>query len=403
MTLRDVFDKFFKHVKFNKVLGNKLYRYQLAYLSSNKEHLEFFGGNLIGVNTVWFKDSDIIRLFEEVLDVDYIELAKEIRKLTTINHNFKISSDVFNLTMMYCVHRFITTPDISSDKDRERAMYECCLLFFYRTIAALMSDYFRYPADKKEAIAAYGNLSRKNLIKQFGSWHKLMDYRANDLSSKNGIHYNTLKAFDNDTGIVYVINDSQGRIRGVVKIYYAELVKVHNNKESINVLSSTYLDNDNQEKIREKTDSVDWKIVFIKNTIRDKHSFIKDDLVGVICRMNNNTSNRLLKNVLLWITENIDGKYSKEIDEFITTTVVYSYYLINNKLNISNRHDYSGILQGLKNMYRSTRSSDKDLLHIRELGELIINNSQQHDLSESLMMSVRSSVILYITLRTLIN
>lgn len=402
-TLAQVFDSFFSHVKFNKQLAKQIYGYRIGYVNNNKEHLQFFGSNLLGVHVVRFKDSDVLRFFE-LLDVDYYALTNEVRsKVTTIDHSFKISGDILNLTIMYTIHKFLTS-GVIGDNDRHRAAYDLALIFFYRCIAAIMSDWFKYPADPKIAQAAYANLSYKYLIKKEGTWHAVMDYRAKALTDKHELHYKELVSFRNDQAIVYAINDSQGRIRDLLKNYYSEFSKVHSSGTSIATTSSTFLDAEGEETIKEKIRSTESYVNYIKNIILDRHSFVKDDLVGVIARINTNSSFRMIKSVLLWLSDNYNHtKHHKEIDEFLDLTIVHSMHMLQEHSTLISRRDYPTMLHTLKNLYLSTRSTDQDLIRIRELGEKLIRNSQNVRLGDSLVLATRTSIILYLTLRTLIG
>lgn len=400
ITLAEVFDKHLSNVKFNSNLAKDIYKYQIGYINQNREYLEFFGGNLLGVQVIRFKDSDVLKLFNDILDIDYDNLSNDLKSVTDVKESYKVASDVFNLTCFYLIHKFLTSP-ILTDTQRKRAAYDCGLIFFYRTIAALQSYYFRYPSDPKIAQMAYANLSNKYLIKRLGSWHKVMDYRANDLIDKDAIHYKNLIKFNNDLSIVYAIEDAQGRIRDLYKNYCFEFYKVHEEGDGIGSKSGTYIDAEGNDTIKEKTKSVERYVLYAKNILTDKHSFIKDDLVKVINNINSNTSFRMIKHTLGWISDNYnDSKYHNDIDEFITLTIIFSIYLITNNMKNTNTRDYPTILHNIKNLYLSTRSTDPDLVKIKDIGERLIKASNK-DISNSLILSTRTSIILYITLRVL--
>lgn len=403
MTLKEVFDEYFKKTKFDSTFAKNLYKYQIGYINSSKEYLDFFGGNLLGVHVIRFKDSDVIRLYDDVFNIDFYSLQESVKKVDTINHDFIISSDTLNLTLMYVIHRILTSPSIN-DKVRIKAAHDAGLIFFYRCIAALISDRFRYPVDPKLAQAVYANLSNKYLIKKLGTWHAVMDYRAKDLIDKNALHYKNLVKFNDDQTIVYTINDSQGRIRDLFKNYYNEFKIAHEGGEAIGSTSSTYLDVEGEETIKEKINTVENYVTYLKNIINDIHSFIKPDLLLIISKLNTNTSSRMIKQNLTWLSENYsNSKYHAEIDEFITNVIVHSLYLINNNMTIVNKRDYPNILLNIKNLYLSTRSVDIELIRIRDLGEKLIKESSDVKLSNSLIFSTRTSLILYITLRTLVG
>lgn len=402
-SLKEVFDEHFKHVKFDSKLAKLVYQYQIGYVNRNHEHLQFFGSNLLGVHIVRFKDSDVLRFFDEVLDVDPDSLREDIRKLDTIDHTFKISGDVLNLTLMYVIHRFLTA-DTMPGKVKERAAYDTALIFFYRCAAALISYFFRYPTDPKIAQMAYANLSNKFLIKRLGSWHKVMDYRANDLVGPKGIHFKKLLGYTPDHDIVGVINDSQGRIKDLIKNYCQVFYSVHESGETIGKTSGTFLDADGEETVKEKTKSVEAYVSYMRNIIVDKPTFVKDELINIVLKINANTSFRIVKNTALWMSENYNnGKYAKTIDEFMSLTVVQSMFMINNNMDNKHMRDYPHILISLKNLYLSTRTTDPEIERIRELGLKVIRDANGKGISEALALSTRTSVILYLSLRMLVG
>lgn len=401
-TLLEVFGEHFKRVKFDSKLAKALYQYQVAYVNSNNEHLQFFGSNLLGVHVVRFKDSDVFKLYDEVLNVDMGPLTADIRRLDTIDHTFKVSGDVLNLTLMYVLHRFLID-DVLTPEAKERAAYDASMIFFYRCVAALISYNFRYPADPKIAQMAYANLSNKFLIKKLGSWHKVMDYRAKDLSGSSGISYKKLKTFvDND--VVLVINDSQGRIRDMIKNYYRVFKEVHTDGDSIGTTTGTYLDAEGEETIKEKTKSVEGYVAYMRNIIIDKPTFVKDDLISIVLKINANTSFRIVKNTLNWMCDNYgSSKESKVIDEFLGLTIVQSMFMIQNSIDHKHIRDYPLILTTLKNLYLSTRTTDLEIEKIRDLGLKIVHSANGKSISNALALSTRTSILLYLSLRSIIG
>ena len=155
--------------------------------------------------------------------------------------------------------------------------------------------------------------------------------------------------------------------------------------------------------MREKTKSVESYISYMQLTIIDKNSFVRDDLVGVIARINTNTSYRIVKHTLGWMVDGyMDAKLMSLIDSFVQKVIVQSMHLIQNNIDPAHSKDLAHIISTLKNLYLSTRSVDKDLVEIRELGELIVKKANGK-VSSSLSMSTRTSLILYVTLRALVG
>ena len=401
LTISEAFEELFKEVEFNDQLAKGLYNFRVGYITQNREHMEFFGGNLLGVNVVRFKDSDVNR-FYEMLDLEYIDVHENVRKITTIDHSFKVASDPMNLTFMFMIHKFLNSRKCN-DQVKRKATTDLALIFFYRCAAALISANFKYPADPKVAQMAYANLSQKYLIKKLGSWNKVMDYRADALLGKDSPHDKTLKFFNNDIEVQYAVSDSQGRIREMFKGYYSEFMLVHESGGSVAVQKSITVDAEGEESIREKTTGPENFVFYIRNIITDPPTFIREDLLEVVSKNNSNTSARAIRHTLEWICEAYSQpKHSKLVDDFLTRVIVQAVYFMDNNVEPNKRRDLNYVLSQHKHLFLSTRSVDPDLVHIRDVGENIITLAHGK-LSTSLMMSTRTAVIMYVCLRALVG
>ncbi len=400
ITLLDVFDKAFEELVIDKKLIERIYRYQVAFLNRDAEHLAFFGSNLIGVHVIRFRVADTLKFYREVVDVDYLSLERAVRTVTTIVHEYKISGDVLNLTLMYLIHRILSSQKLTQ-KDRERGAYDTALVFFYRCIAIRQSDYFHFPADPKVAQAAYARLSNKFLIKQLGSWRAVMEYRAKDLVDPKGLHYKNLVDYTNDQGVTYAISDGENRVREMYKAYYREFDAAHKQGQRIGSSSSTQIDMEGVETLKEKVKKTEQHIGYIRQAALDPASFVKADLVQAIVEINTNTSQRMLSSTLTWLSEHYnDSKWHGKIDDYLKLIIIHSFYLLEQS-GASHFKDYPGLLLALKNLYLSTRSNDPELLKIRKLGDELIK-AANGPVNSSLALATRTATILYITLRAIV-
>ncbi len=188
-----------------------------------------------------------------------------------------------------------------------------------------------------------------------------------------------------------------------MKGYYGEFVTTHSDGDNILTTSSTIVDVEGELALKDKIGTVETYITYLKGIVVDKDSFIKNDLLSIITGLNSNTSTRMLRSVLEWLSDNYNNsKYHTDIDEFISKIIIHSFHLLSQN-NITNMRDYPKILVSLKNLYLSTRSTDEDLEEIRSIGEKIILASQDTKPSSSLLMSTRTAVILYIIFRSLVG
>lgn len=399
ITLLDVFDELFKDVAIDNRFVERAYKYQVGFINLNQDHLEFFGSNLIGVHSIRFRVADTLRFFKDVADVDLAEVTKKVKTVTTIVQEFKITSDPMNLTIMYLIHRLLISPTLAKEK-KERGVYDLALIFFYRCIAIRQSDYFHFPADPRIAQAAYADLSNKYLIKKVGTWKGVMEYRAKEFVDPNGLHLKTLTLFTDDADVTYAISDGENRIRDLYKNYYVVFNRAYVEGSRVGSSSSTMLDVEGEEVLREKINSVEKYVTLLRQDVIDPISFVRSDLIDVVVDINANTSYRILNHTLDWISRSYtDPKWSSRVDSFIRLVVIHSFHLLN-ETGAAELKDYPAILTSLKNLYLSTRSTDKELLEIRKHGEAIVK-AANGQVNKSLAMATRTSVILYVTLRAL--
>lgn len=404
--LTEVFDRHFADIKFDNKYAVGLYKYHISMSTSSAEHIQFFGGNLLGVQTLRYLPRDVKKFFDTTVGVDYDDLEYDIRQLKTIYHENSISGDIMNLTLFYIIHRFYRTPLLPEDR-KMRAAFDVALIFCYRCLFALVNNYFRHPVDPRIAQAAYANLSNKHLIKKLGTWKKLCSYRAARIVSKTPeegqekVNYPDLYLFNDDIVTTSIIQDSQGRFRSIINIYYDEFDKVHKDGQSIGVTSATITDADGDIVLRERTQGAEVLVGYMRDLINDSAGFIDGDLITVVADMNRNSSYRMIHASLDWIGENYHNpKYNKAIDTFITDVVVQSVFYIEHNIPLTKRKDLPFILTTLKNLFLSTRSTDPQLLSIRKQGEALVK-AYNPGVSDSLMMATRLAIILYIVLRGL--
>lgn len=409
-TLAEVFNTHLGNTEFDGAMLKRVYKFQVGYITRNPDHTEFFAGNLIGTKRVMFTDRDVARFYDEVLDVDMYALIDDLRTCENINREFKISSDPLNQTLMYMMHRFLTTR-VLNDKMRKSGAHQVALIFYYRCMAALLCDYFTYTADPEICQAAYSRLSNRFLIKQLGTWEKVMEYRATSFLDPDGgrAHedkgtYQKILRFNNDQEIVEAINSGQGAIRSQVKEYYSVLVATKEERDAIGVTTSTYINAEGQESVRERLKGPDHYLEYLRSAIVEPSGFVNEGMVSIIAQINTNTSVRMIRSTLEWLSNAYSNpQLHKDVDRFITLVVIHSCHLIETQIKESDRSNYAVMLVQLKNLYLSSRSSDKDLLEIRKLGERLIKKSSKHKLGNSLIMATRTSVVLYITLRALVG
>jgi hypothetical protein len=302
------------------------------------------------------------------------------------------------------MHRYYSESSLT-DSVKQNAYIDVALLFYYRCTQALMSAYFKYPADPKLAEAAFARLSHKFLIKRLGTWGKVIEFRAKELFEKESIHLKTIKGYNDDAMIIYMINDSQGRIRSMMKSYAEVFYAAYEENDRVGSTTSVVTDMEGKESVKEKTKSIESIVTYMRQTLIDEDSFVKKEMVDVIYSVNKNTSTRMIDQTLRYMCRSYnDSKKMKQIDDFVSSVVVYSFYLIDQEIKPKSYRDLPVILTKLKNLYLSTRTIDEEMIRIRDMGQSIVNDSVAgQTYHKSLLMATRTSLLLYISLRALIS
>lgn len=397
-TLKSFFDETFSHLTFDSYLAKELYRFQVAFVNKSSEHMEFFGGNLLGVQVVRFTDRDTQRFFGDILNVDVFALKEAIDGLPGIDPNWKVSSDPLNLTTMYLMHRFMTATDMQ-EAQRERAAIDVALIFNYRVITALLAHYFKYPADPKIAQAVYANLSNRYLIKRLGSWQEVFMYRAKELMAKEGIWFETLNSFSPDKDVVDMVNDSQGRIRDMMKNIYAEFKLAHTAGDKILTTTSVGMDMDGTEVIKDRVHGPEMYQNYLLSVLADQNSFIREELVWVVCKVMSGMQVRGFRTVLTWLSQHASDTHHATVDKFVKNTLIYSIdYLSRHGYLLRDSKDLAGITSKLKNLYLASRSTDSELAEIRDSGSIIVKEACGKT-SDQAAAAIRTGLILYVCLR----
>lgn len=396
--VKTVFAEATQHLTFDKELARKIKLFVLYFVNKNSEHISFFGGNLLGVETVRFKEEDNNRWFDDVLDVDEFLLKDELHALDSINSEWKVSSNVFYLSCVGLLNKLYNTPLLST-KEKEDAMVDTMLVMQYKMITSILFNMFRYPADRGVAVATYAALSKKFSLKQYGTWNKLLEARARDVISHNSIHFKTIKDMDDDKAIIYLLSDVQTRIKHIIVVMRGVFETVLQTKSKIVTTSAIGMDMEGKSFIKDKARNINIYKRYLHETIIDKNNFVKLELIGIIGKVMYTMSEKFLEDTLNYMCDNYQGHNSEVIDEIIDETLLFTFnYMATNKQFNIDQNDLAGLIVKLKAVYMSSRSSDVNLLKIRRNLESLVKKAIKSK-NDTVVSSVRTGVMLYLILR----
>jgi hypothetical protein len=400
--IKRVMDEEFDHLPIDKRLLDRILKYEKDFINKNEDHITFFGGHLMGVQIVRFDPRDRAYWFDEVLEINEQALQEPLYALRDPKHpkeplidpDFNVRSDVMNITCGYLIHRFMTANNLPHDKQKEGA--ECVVrIMLYKFLTSLLWNYFKYPANPAVAEATYNSLSLKFGLKKNGNWKKYLDERAHVTVEPGAIHYKNLVSMNDDEDFLYFIGDTQGRIRGTVKSIYAIFDRM--NKAGIKIVSSSsVMEYDGEMILKDKSRTYQQEIRYIADVIGDRGSFIKPELLKVIEKSVPTANPDMLLKTLQWMSDNAGYGKDDIVNQLTTKTVIYSFnYLAQNPSLIKGKRDISGVLFRLRGSFMASRSSDEDLMQLREMAEQIAGFATGSK-NDTVKKSIRTAVLLYI-------
>lgn len=402
--IKVVMDHEFTHLPIDKKLLDRILKYEKDFINKNEDHITFFGGHLMGVQIVRFDPRDRAYWFDEIIEINETSLQEELYALKDlddpkhndplINPDFNVRSDVMNITCGYLIHRFLTANNLP--QDRQRAGAEAVLrIMLYKFLTSLLWNYFKYPANPAVAEATYNALSLKFGLKKNGNWKKYLDERAHITVGELGTHQKTLITMKDDEAFLYFIGDTQGRIRGTVKSIYSIFDRL--NKSGIKIVSSSsIMEYDGEMILKDKTRTYQAEIRYIADVISDRGSFIKPELLKIIEKSVETANPDMLVKTLNWMSDNAGYGKDDIVNQLAQKTVIYSFnYLAQNPKLVKGKRDISGILYRLRGSFMASRSSDEDLMELREMAELIAGYATGSR-NDTVKKSIRTAVLLYI-------
>jgi len=398
-TIKGVFNDELGDLELDPKLAKRLSHFKHAFINKNEDHINFFGGNLLGVEIVRYLQSDRDQWFSEVLDIDDVTLTEKLYSLDAINEEFKRTSDVVNLTSVWLLHALYNSKRLTAS-EKEKAMIDVAYMLQVKFITSIFAHYFKFPADKEIAQAVYESLSYKFALKRAGSWNALFIERSKDIIAHNSIHFKTIKDFNDDEAILYMITDIQGRIREVVKKMYAVLIQMRDDKNRITSTSSVALTTDGEMILKDRQRNFSTYKRYIHEIIPDRTTFIRDEVVSVITDAMHTMSPKLFLDVLEHCSANYGKTNHAEIGELCDETLLHAFdWLSANKALLRNQADLGKLLTRLRSLYMASRMVDPTLLKMRDLADSIVEKSSTSK-NKAMQAALRTGLQLYIVLRT---
>lgn len=387
-----------QHWVLNKRLADKLANFVKAFINANEDHVGFFGSNLTGVHVVRFTTKDRMTLVDDILDIDDLTIQEQVKSLPHIGDTWVRGTDGLNLALLYLVHLLEVDTKLSS-KMRYDMQVNALLILQYKFLSSTLTAYFKYPVSSAVALSVYQSLSGKYLIKKHGTWQALLLARCHAILVKEDTHRKTIKMFDPDDKVQYMITDIQGRLKALIINIYSVTMDVKSREDAIGT-SSTMIELDGELTVRDITRKQTDYLNYIRTVAKDQRDFVKMDLVEVIDATITTLPKKLFVDALFGFSKACASN-NNDAKVLIEEVVIYSFkYFAENKDIISDTRDYGKLIKTMKDLYTAGKSSTPSVLKSRKLADKI-NKKSVKTTNEVTTSALRVGLILYILLRTL--
>lgn len=398
MTIKSVAEAHTKHLKFDVALAKELAHYAHQYLNSNPNNLAAMGSNLLGVYPMRFTTADRYAFLEDVMGVDERAMRKDIVALDTVDENWVRASDVMNILCMFLAYRFLTSG--LPQKVREEAALTALMIYHYKIFSSLLTRYFPHGVSEGLAQAVYAKLSKKFDIKQAGNWKEVLRRASLQLMGDDSVHRETLRTFLPDEKVIYLISDSQVRVRSRFKYIWEVLEEVHSQgKGFVNAKSSIELNGEMH--LRDVERLIPKYTRYLKDVLTEQNRFIKEDLIEVVLELMPTIPEKQFQMILTVFSTRYKAS-DKLAMALVDNTITHLFDSVLSDREVrSSLGNLSDTLIRTRGLYTASRSSDALLLKMRDDGEKFIRKHTSIRNGASVSAN-RTGLFLYLVLRTMV-
>lgn len=363
----------------------------------------------LGVYPIAFTDADRAAFFQ-IFEIDPVALKAIIQKIPAINPEYKVVSDAFNVLSVWVLH--VAMIQIKSAFDRERFMMAVAKYLHYRFFTSLVNYFFPYGTNEKVMMATINGLSKKFDVVVYGTWKAAIEARCADLISTESIHRHFFETADSDKSFLYVISDTQSRIRDKVK-------KINNEyrdaleRGDVVVMRNSVTEIEGEKKLVEMPRTLDLMVYNLMNEIMADRLFIDNQTIHSITSQFNNITDDMLRSALRAMVDIATTQRDASQLDVVKKSDGHLIYigmrvLISNLIQKSYRYcmlagvnvtNHAAVFVKLKNTYSSSRSSDEDIVTIKESVNYLVDliSISRRDATKS---SLRLAIIFYLLTRS---
>lgn len=399
-SLRNIFDEVCRDLVVDPYLVKRIAKYKNGFIEKNEEHIAFFGGNLLGTETVRHTPADRDTFFEDIMGIDEHDTRRAILTSPLITADFKRLSDPYNLTALYLVYRLNVSNKLP-ERMKQQAMLDVVYMLQVKLFTSILSHWFKHRAQVDEAKATYAEMTKRFGIKEAGSWNQWFINRSIDFLDPNtGLHRQVFKTFAPDDKVCYAVTEPQDRLRATMKKFSKVFQEVRKKGSRIKSVSGT-LEIDGELMVKSLTTASRRYLDYIKSVIGDKNTFIREEVLNVVTDAVHTAPERLLLQLLTFASDNYGKGKAVPVEPLVDELILHAIEFVNqNQILIKRTDDLGLLVTRLKALYGTSKMRDIGLIKAKECADRIVMRARVSKNSGT-NAALRTALELYIVLRTL--
>lgn len=322
----------------------------------------------------------------------------------------KVGSDPMNGFIVYLSH-LIANSDLP-EVMKSSGIGNIYSLMIYKFFTSVLSNSFTHPANEDVMKYTIEHLSAMFTIRQedTNTWYLLFKEKAFEIYKPKMLHYDTIRLFNDDEKIIYIITDTQTKIRkflvNVIKAYY------DNYNENNRIISSSAISMVDGSKILQSTGMSYQNI--ISNVIGDAiniNRFIDRNLISLTINLNKKLKMDVVTKMFTAFSTIAAEQYKQgKADQVLThgdstlyvgykallTAIVQKSFrlCVVDGVNMKSGKD---ILIKIKNTFTSSKIDNRDVEDIKNsVSKFIEDNNITTNIA--LIPALRISFVLYVIL-----
>lgn len=392
--VKEVFEDY-TEIRNEKDLAKSVIAFLTDYITKNPNHVSFFGGALLGVDRISWTQVDINNWLHECLFIDDVKnCQRDISELPNIVAEYKISSDIVNLSFIWVIHKLYIS-DIKESLKRDAMFAALNLAQITHLTWGIHGKRFEYGVDPLIAQSLYESLDRKSDLKAQGSWYGLLNKKSEVFLEKSDGFTDVWERMDNDRRVIELANEIHGRINKMLNNLTGKFYEIYDAQSQIKA-DSKLATVDGEQVLRDYVSRPGDLVNRMEAISRDEYNFIKEELIEATLGLVNTCSRKTLTRTLDYYSTNFYG--DRKIQQLQKDIIVYMLAVTRRDKIKSN--DIPAVVKYVRNMFRSSGTKNKEVLDIKD-GLQRVADKANKNAKYNVLVSAQVALLLYVVLRAL--